>query len=243
MTNGASYTTHISQVSQCADILGLPTLPSGNFTLAATWTALIRENITPHMHRILLLALQFNVLAPLQDIPSSSDVAKPKESIKVRFSAAAPMKERDERTSCDSRSYDNGGLPAPSTSSTTDHCVPDGCESAQSSGDAPEPCIGMTSKDRSVLARSSAALRRLSQLPLGDMARARMSSSRNSRGKTHRSSGRHSQLPPRKPFPCVARCFKVTRRHRDPIMDNISKVAFPTGFVIFNVIYWCFYSR
>ena len=294
--------------------------------------------ITPHMHRI-LFALQFNVLTPHQDT-SSSDVARQRGPSKVRFSDVTPMKERDEKASCDSRSYDNGGQPAPSTSSTTDHGahlapstssttdhgghlapytssttdhgahlapstssttdhgahsapstssttdhgahlapstssttdhgdhpapstssttdhgghsppstssttdhgLPEGRKPEQSSGDASAPSVRLASQDRSILARPSVGLRSLIQLPLADIARARMARARRARATSDRASARHSQTPPRKPFPCVASCFKVTRRHRDPILDNISKVAFPTCFVIFNVIYWCFYT-
>ena len=252
--------------------------------------------ITPHMHRI-LFALQFNVLTPHRDT-SSSDVARQRGPSKVRFSDVAPMKERDEKASCDNRSYDNGGHlapstssttdhggqpapstssttdhgahlapstssttdhgghPAPSTSSTTDHGVhstpstssttdhglPEGRKQEQSSGDASAPSVRLASQDRSMLARPSVGLRSLIQLPLADIARARMARARRARAKSDRASARHSQTPPRKPFPCVASCFKVTRRQRDPILDNISKVAFPTCFVIFNVIYWCFYT-
>ena len=36
-------------------------------------------------------------------------------------------------------------------------------------------------------------------------------------------------------------CFRLSRRHRSPIIDNISKIAFPLSFAIFNVAYWCYY--
>ena len=36
-------------------------------------------------------------------------------------------------------------------------------------------------------------------------------------------------------------CFRLSRRYRGSITDNISKIAFPLSFAIFNVAYWCYY--
>ena len=87
--------------------------------------------------------------------------------------------------------------------------------------------------------KPATGLRRMSLFDRGGMRR-----SRALHGGTHyrSSSGpRRPSVPTRHPIKCATQCFHWTRNQRDPLIDNISKIIFPSAFVIFNIAYWCYY--
>ncbi|KAI0238202.1 hypothetical protein LSAT2_011169 [Lamellibrachia satsuma] len=177
---------------------------------------------------------------PRQIKSTTSEISEPRLSSKVKFKEDVQMTRLDvPMTKSDPSNCSSGSCTCSlySVESATLQIPSESLRSPSSSSVA-IPTFEtrkISQKRPSIMAKSAAALQRLSQFS--------QRTGRPSRASQRLASGRPSMMPSRRPCACVTKCFNLSRKHRDPLIDNMSKILFPIGFGIFNLVYWAYYLR